>query len=78
MTDMTDDIRLSVRVHMLKNGISQTQLAEDVGLTRQHVSALLTGHRGRLPDSWQRVLDGLGLEVVVRAKAPPHDGPGQA
>ena len=68
MADMTDGIRLDVRVHMLKNGISQTKLAEDVGLTRQHVSALLTGHRGRLPDGWHKVLDGLGLELVVRPK----------
>ena len=70
MTDMTDSIRLEVRVHMLKNGISQTKLAEDVGLTRQHISALLTGHRGRLPDSWQKVLDGLGLELVVVPQRP--------
>ena len=68
MSDMTDDIRLDVRVHMLKNGVSQTRLAEEAGLTRQHVSALLTGHRGRLPDAWHKMLDGLGLELVVRPK----------
>lgn len=53
---------------MVRQRVNQTQLAEAVGLTRQHVSNLLTGHRGKLPEAWERLLDGLGLELTVRPK----------
>jgi transcriptional regulator with XRE-family HTH domain len=68
MTNMTDHIREEVRVAMVRKHVTQTQLAERVGLSRQHVSHLLTGHRGKLPEAWQRLLDGLGLELTVRPK----------
>lgn len=68
MRSMTEHIREEVRVAMIRQGVTQTDLAEKVGLTRQHVSNLLTGHRGKLPDAWEKLLDGLGLELTVRAK----------
>lgn len=69
MMTVTDHIREEVRVAMVRQRVSQVELAERVGLTRQHISALLNGHRGKLPDAWEKLLDGLGLELVVRPKA---------
>ena len=68
MANMTDHIREEVRVAMIRQHVTQTELAERVGLSRQHISHLLTGHRGKLPEAWERLLDGLGLELTVRAK----------
>ena len=68
METMTDDIREEVRIAMVRQHMSQTALAAEVGLSQHHVSALLGGRRGRLPIGWQKVLDGLGLELVVRPK----------
>lgn len=68
METMTDHIREEVRIAMVRQRVSQTALAAEVGLSQHHVSALLGGRRGRLPDGWQKVLDGLGLELVVRPK----------
>lgn len=53
---------------MVRQRVTQTELASRVGLSRQHISHLLTGHRGNLLDAWARLLDGLGLELTVRPK----------
>jgi transcriptional regulator with XRE-family HTH domain len=71
MDSVTDRIREEVRVALVRQRVSQGELADRVGLSRQHVSALLTGHRGKLPEAWERILDGLGLELVVRPKERP-------
>ena len=69
MDDVTDHIREEVHVAMVRQRLSQVGLAERVGLTPQHISALLNGHRGRLPEAWLKILDDVGLELVVRPKA---------
>lgn len=73
MASMTEHIREEVRVAMVRQRVTQTELADRVGLSRQHISHLLTGHRGKLPDAWERLLDGLGLELTVR---PKHEAKG--
>ena len=65
---MTDHIREEVRVAMVRQRRTQTELAERIGLSRQHVNHLLTGHRGKLPEAWEKILDDLGLELLVRPK----------
>ena len=54
---------------MVRQHVTQGELAERLGITRQHLSAMLTGRRSRLPDAWAKVLDELGLELVVRQRA---------
>lgn len=68
MTTMNDHIREEVRVTMLRQRVTQTELAERLGLSRQHINHLLTGHRGNLPEAWEKVLDSLGLELTVVPK----------
>lgn len=68
MTPMTEHIREEVRVAMVRQRVTQTELADKVGLSRQHINHLLTGHRGKLPDAWEKLLDGLGLELTIKPK----------
>jgi len=65
---MTEHIREEVRVAMVRQRVTQTELADKVGLSRQHINHLLTGHRGKLPDAWEKLLDGLGLELTIKPK----------
>lgn len=74
MDTMTGHIREEVRVAMVRQHVTQGELAERLGITRQHLSAMLTGRRSRLPDAWAKVLDELGLELVVRAKGAQSQG----
>lgn len=69
MSNMTEHIREEVRVAMLRKRITQTELAGRTGLSRQHINHLLTGHRGKLPSAWEKLLDSLDLELTIRPKA---------
>lgn len=68
MMDVTDSIRLELRLELVRQGVSRAELARRTGLTANHVSALLNGRRGRLAEAWENILDGLGLELVVRPR----------
>jgi transcriptional regulator with XRE-family HTH domain len=68
MNNVTDHIRLEVRLELVRQGIKQTELAKRIGLSQYHVNAILNGRRGNLLEGWQRILDGLGLELTVVPK----------
>jgi transcriptional regulator with XRE-family HTH domain len=48
--------------------LTQKQLAERVGMSQPAVGRVLNGARKGDPDSWQRILDALGLELVAVPK----------
>jgi hypothetical protein len=48
---------------------NRTKLAEETDLTRQYVGELMTGKAGNLSDSWGRIFDELGLELVLQPKS---------
>ncbi len=68
MTTMTEHIRDEVRVALVRRHVTQGEIAERLGISRQHLSAMLSGRRSRLPDAWEKLLDELGLELVVRTR----------
>jgi DNA-binding phage protein len=68
MQSMTDDIRQAVRIELVKRRMTQTGLAEQAGITPQHLSRMMQGDSSNIPGSWEKVFDTLGLEVVVRPK----------
>ena len=65
---MTDDIRTTVRVEMLRGKRKQSEIAERIGVSRQHLSNVLNGRTANLPKVWEDLLDELGLEIVVQPK----------
>jgi plasmid maintenance system antidote protein VapI len=65
---MTDLIRDAVSDHIKTHGMTRTEAAAAAGLPRQYVTDLLKGRKGTLPKNWARLLDSLGLELVVRPK----------
>lgn len=69
MERMNDDIRRAVRVRLAERNWRQADLARKLGMKPQYLSKLLTGDAGKIPTSWQRVFDELGLELVARKKA---------
>jgi transcriptional regulator with XRE-family HTH domain len=68
MNTMTEHIRDEVRVAMVRRHVTQGEIAERLGISRQHLSAMLSGRRSRLPDAWEKLLDELDLELVVRQR----------
>ena len=69
MNSMTDSIREMVRESMNQQGISTYRLAQLTEIEQPNVTRLLKGRSGNIPDSWQKILDALDLELVVQPKA---------
>lgn len=49
--------------------MNQTELAESLGVSKQHVSRAIGGETGKLPPIWTKILEKLDLELVVKQKA---------
>lgn len=68
MTGMNEQVRNAARAALKERDLTQAEFAEQVGLKQSDVARLLTGRVGKIPDNWQKVLDGLGLQLVAVPK----------
>jgi transcriptional regulator with XRE-family HTH domain len=68
MLEMNKNIRESVRIEMLKRNVTQTELAEAVGVSRQYLNKLLHGHADGGLETWEQIFDKVGLELIVQPK----------
>jgi transcriptional regulator with XRE-family HTH domain len=66
-TDKT--IREALKRTMREKGLTQAALAERLGIKQPSVADILTGRRGRQPESLLNLLDAVGLELTIREKA---------
>lgn len=66
---VNDAIRTAIRIELAKRRMNQSQLAEHVGVSKQHMSKLMGGKVGNVSEVWQRIFDELGLELTVTSKA---------
>ncbi len=61
-------IRETAQRGLSSKGWSQLELAKRAGIKQATVSRLLTGERQGEPETWQRLLNALGLELVAVPK----------
>lgn len=71
---MNDLVRLYVERELQRKNLSRTEVAVRADLSRQYVTDMLNGRKGEVPESWQRLLDALDLELYVRPKGRPSGG----
>lgn len=62
---MNAAIRKAVRERMKDLKVTQAALGAQVGMAQPNIQRLLAGRVAPIPDSWQRVLDALNLELIV-------------
>lgn len=65
---MNAAIREAVRKRMKDLNVTQVALGAQVGMAQPNIQRLLAGRVAPVPDSWQKVLDALNLELVVVPK----------
>ena len=65
---VNEKVRNTVKQQMLKKALNQTSLAKRVSMSRVNLVRLLSGRSGQVPESWQKVLDELDLELVAVPK----------
>lgn len=68
MNNMTEKIRQQIRDVMTEQEMTTYRLAQMTGIDQPNVTRLLKGRSGKIPESWQKVLDALGLELIVKQK----------
>jgi predicted XRE-type DNA-binding protein len=68
VANVNDRIRSDVKELLKQRGLTQQQLADMTGIERPNINAMLSGKVGKMPDRWEKLLDALGLEVVIRPK----------
>lgn len=65
---MTESVRDAVTKRIDARFRTRRAAAAAAEMTPQYLGDLLAGRRGVLPETWVRLLDLLGLELVVRPK----------
>ena len=70
---MNKQVRQAARVEITRKGYTQTELAEQLGISRGHLNRMLSDAQtgkgeAKIPDSWQALLDNLGLKLVAVPK----------
>ena len=68
MDTVNNNIRERVRSEMERKDVSTYQLAELISMKQPNVVRVLKGRSGSIPDSWQKILDALKLEIVAVPK----------
>ena len=69
MEAVNDRIREAVRIELARRASNQAELAEKVGVSKQYISDVMRARAGKVPAVWQRILDELDLDLVVRPRA---------
>ena len=65
---MNAQIREATRIAMLRQDVSQKDIAQRLSISRQHLSRMLRGHVDGSVQTWLRLLDEVGLELTVHGK----------
>ncbi len=63
-----EKLREGINNYLRAAGTTQLELANRTQMAPQYISDFLNMRRGKLPKSLIRILDALGLELVVRPK----------
>lgn len=63
--DANRELKRAIKGHMAQNEIPQKELAERLGVSRSAISNALTGNKSLLTSTAVKILDALGLKLVV-------------
>ena len=66
-------IRDRIRTEMTAQGLTQAELARRLGIRPPSLSQVLSGPRGKVPQSLLDVLDALGLTIQAVASGPDQN-----
>jgi transcriptional regulator with XRE-family HTH domain len=69
-----EQLRTVVHEALWDRGMQQAELARGAGMTEGAISRFLRGERFLSPEAVDRVLDVLGLEIVIRPRRERKDG----
>ena len=72
--EVTDEIREIIRKQIADSGLSQAEVARQIGIPPQNLNRALQ-ERGLIAPVWQRILDHFDLKIVVVKKSQADKEP---
>lgn len=66
--EVTDEIREIIREHIAESGLSQAEIARQIGVSPQNLNRALK-EQGMVAPIWQRILDFFDLKIIVVRKS---------
>jgi transcriptional regulator with XRE-family HTH domain len=66
---VNDAIRAVIRAHIQKTGLSQAEVARQMGLEPQELNRALQ-NRGKIPPVWATILNHFKLKLTAEPKQP--------
>lgn len=66
ISSVNKEIGEAVKVALKQRGMTQRQLADDLGMKHTNLSNMLAGRGSEVPKRWQEILDRLNLELTVQ------------
>jgi transcriptional regulator with XRE-family HTH domain len=64
MSRILDEIRKAIKA----SGKSRYRLSKEASIPQSHLSRLMTGEKALSIDSLERLINALGLEIIIRTK----------
>lgn len=68
-----EEIRAEVLEHMRREGTTKADVARRLGVTHQAVSNILAGRSAKVPASLEKLLEAVGLQLVVAPVMPGEE-----
>jgi len=65
---VNQDIRTAVKAAIKTKGMTQEDVAGELGVNRVYINRMLSGDTSQMPGRWSQLLDLLGLELTVKPK----------
>lgn len=65
---IAERLRVAIQEEIWKQGFQQAELARRVGMSEAQISRFLKGERGLSLESIDKLMDVLGLEIVIRPR----------
>lgn len=69
MQRMNEEITAAVREALAERNMTQTALAKQVGLEPNYLTSMLQGRRGKVPETWQKILEALDLKLLAAPRS---------
>mgnify|MGYP000084449334 FL=1 len=61
-----NNIEVDVKTKCIENGITQAQLAEDIGTTAPYVNRIIKKQEGVLNKTFVQMIESLGYDIEIR------------
>ena len=61
-----NNIEVDVKTKCIENGITQAQLAEDIGTTAPYVNRIIKKQEGVLNKTFVQMIESLGYDIKIR------------